>query len=232
LKFGNETIFEYSKEAIDYFGNKSTPYNDYQLSRFIEDFTELFDKLRETIPKELYNLTNDLKKFQSDAKRWLEIYETDEDDYRDFYFEEYDKLISWTYERIFDSEHLIGGPHLSFFRRNETVRIVWETEHILENGISLWTAKDGNYEMDYSDFIAKIKTFGRDFFVEMDKQIELALLKEWGNIKLDKQRLVEEHLQRKSDFYSTLLLLEQEPVDKTNWTEIEELYQRMANEIK
>jgi hypothetical protein len=42
LIFGNQTIYEYSKEAMDFWGSKPTPYNDYQLSRFIEDFTRLF----------------------------------------------------------------------------------------------------------------------------------------------------------------------------------------------
>ena len=232
LTFGKETIYEYSKEAMDYWGNKSTPYNDYQLSRFIEDFTGLFDKIRETIPAEFYELTKDLKIFKSNAKKWLDIYDTDEDDYSDFYFEEYDKLISWTYQRSFDSGHLIGGPNLFFFRRNDKVRIVWETEHILENGISLWTAKDDSFEMDYSDFVDKIKVFGQSFFTAMDKQVELAVAKEWGNIKIDKQRLVEEHKERKDEFFSTLLLLDQEPADKTNWTEVEQLFNRMTNEIK
>lgn len=232
LSLGNETIYEYSKEAMDYWGNKSTPYNDYQLSRFIEDFTGLFDKIRETIPEELYDLTRDLKKFQYDAKKWLDIYDTDEDNYSDFYFNEYDKLISWTYQRSFDSAHLIGGPYLTFFRRNDKVRIVWETEHILENGISLWTAKDGSFEMDYSDFVDKIKVFGKSFFSAMDKQVELAVAKEWGNIKIDKQRLVKEHKERKDEFFSTLLLLDREPTDKTNWTEVEQLFNRMTHEIK
>ena len=232
LTFGNETIYEYSKEAINYWGNKSTPYNDYQLSRFIEDFTGLFDKIRESIPQEFYDLTKDLKRFQSDTEKWLDIYDTEEDDHSDFYFEEYDKLVSWIYKRTFDSGHLIGGPNLSFFRRNNKVRIVWDTEFILENGISLWTAKDGSFEMDYFDFIDKIKIFGQSFFFEMDKQIELVLAKEWGNVKIDKQRLVEEHKERKEYFFSTLRLLEQEPSNKTNWTEIEKLHNRMTNEIK
>ena len=232
LTFGNDTIYEYSKEAIDYLGNKSTPYNDYQLSRFIEDFTELFDKIRETIPEEFYNLTKDLKKFHSQSQKWLEIYGTDEDIYNDLYFEEYDKLTSWTYQRTINSEHLIGGPHLSFFRRNDKVRIVWDTEHFLENGIRLWTAKDGNFEMDYSAFVDKIKVFGQSFFAQMDKRIELVVAKEWGNIKIDKQRLVEEHKERKDGFFATLLQLDQESTDKTNWIEIDKLLNRMTNELK
>lgn len=232
LTFGNETIYEYSKEAIDYWEKKSTPYNNYYLSRFIEDFTGLFNKIRETVPKEFYDLTKDINKFQSDAKKWLDIYDTDEKDFSDFYFEEYDKLISWTYQRSFASSHLIGGPYLSFFRRNDKIRIVWDTEHILENGISIWAAKDGSFEIGYSDFIDKIKTFGQSFFSEMDKQIDLVLAKEWGNIKIDKQRLVDEHKERKEDFFSNLLLLEQAPVEVTNWTEMKKSLNRMTNEIK
>jgi len=236
LTFGNETIYEYSKEVMDYWGDywgdKPTQYNDYQLSRFIEDFTGLFDKIRESIPQEFYELTKDLKIFQSNAKKWLDIYDTDEDEYSDFYFEEYDNLISWTNERSFDSAHLIGGPYLYFFRLKDKVRIVWETEYNLDNGISLWTAKDGSFEMDYSDFVKKIEIFGQSFFSAMDKQVELAVAKEWGNIKIDKQRLVEEHKERKDEFFSTLRQLDQEPTVKTNWTEVEQLFKKMINEIK
>lgn len=232
LTFGNETIYEYSKEAMEFWKDKATPYNDYQLSRFIEDFTELFEKIRETIPEKFYDLTKDLKTFESNAKKWLDLNDVEEDTDNDFYYEKYSKLISWTHDRMFDSGHLKGGPLLSFFRRNDKVRIVWDTEFTLENGISLWTAKDGSFEMDYSEFIAKIKIFGQSFFAQMDKQVELAVAKEWGNIKIDKRRLVEEHKERKDEFFSTLLLLDQEPTDKTNWTEIEQLFNQMTNEIK
>jgi Family of unknown function (DUF5984) len=232
LNFGDQTIYEYSTEAINHWGNKPTPYYDYPLVRFIEDFTELFDTIRETIPEEFYHLTKDLKKLQTDSKKWLDIYDTDEDEYSDFYFEEYDKLVSWTYQRTFDSAHLIGGPWLSFFRRDDKIRIVWDTEHTLENDICLWTAKDGSFEMNYSDFVDKIGVFGQSFFSAMDKQVELAVAKEWGNIKIDKKRLVEEHKERKDEFFSTLRLLDQEPTNKTNWTEAELLFNRMTNEMK
>jgi hypothetical protein len=231
LNFGNETIYEYSKEVIDYWGDKSTPYNDYQLSRFIEDFKGLFDKIQESVPEEFYQLTKDLKKFRSDAKKWLDIYDTDEDNYSDFYFEEYHKLISWTDQRTLDSAHLIGGPHLSFFRRKDKVRIVWDTEYFLENGISLWTAKDGSFEMNYRDFVDKIKKFGSLFFAEMGKQVDLAVAKDWGHVKVDKKRLIEEHQERKNEFYFSLVSLDQETAEKTDWAEIERLFKRMAIEI-
>jgi hypothetical protein len=121
---------------------------------------------------------------------------------------------------------------LSFFRHNEKIRIIWDTEHSLDNGIILWTAKDGSFEMDYSDFIDEIKKFGDNFFKEMDKQIELTLAKEWDNIKIDKLRLIEEHNERKLTFDKNLSHLLQNNAELTNWTEIVQLYNRMISEIK
>ncbi len=232
LKFDGQTIYEYSEEALKYFGDKPTSYNDYYIVRFLEDFTERFEKISISIPDKFYRLTENIQQFRIDAQKWLDIYDTDKDEYSDFYFDEYDKLVSWTYKRLFNSAHLIGGPHLSFFRHKDKIRIVWETEHTLENGINLWTAKDGNFEMNYSDFINEVKKFGQNFFETMDKQIELTLTKDWGNIKVDKSNLVEEHKERKLEFNKNLFFLEQETKDETDWAAIEKLYERMKNEIK
>lgn len=232
LNFGDHTIYEYSKEAMEYFGDKPTPYNDYYIVRFLEDFTQIFEKISEPIPDKFYNLTENIKQFNDNAKKWLDIYDIDEDKHNDFYFEEYDKLISWTYERLFDSGHLNGGSHLSFFRNSDKIRVVWDVEHNLDNGINLWTAKDGTYEMNFSDFVEDIKIFGEHFFKAMDKQIELTLEKEWGDIKVDKIHIAKEHKERKLEFEKNLSFLEQGVKIKTDWREIEELYERMINEIK
>lgn len=232
LTFGDQTIYEYSKEAMQYFEDKPTPYSDYYIVRFLEDFTGIFEKISAPIPNKFYSLTKNIKQFVNNAKEWLAIYDTAKEKHSDFYYEEYDKLLSWAYKRSFDSAHLIGGPYCYFFRHEEKIRIAWETEHILENGICLWTAQDGSYEMNFSDFVNEVKLFGQKFFEEMDKQIELTLAKEWGNIKIDKAWLVKEHRQRKLEFEKNLSFLEQDSNDETNWTEIEELYKRMTNEIK
>lgn len=232
LTFGNETIFEYTKEALTHFGGKSTPFNDYYLVQFLDDFSQLFEKIGESLPTEFYDLTKDLNKFYSDARKWLEIYDISEDEYPDFYFDEYDKVFSWRNERTFDSIHLIGGPSLSFFRSKENIRIVWDTEHTLENGISVWTAKNGNFEMDYFDFVSKVKIFGEKFFNEMDRQLELTIAKEWDKIKVDKVKLLEEHKIRRLDFDKNLSFLYQHKGEQTDWTEIQKLIDRMTSEIK
>ncbi|GAA3523484.1 hypothetical protein GCM10022393_42930 [Aquimarina addita] len=232
LSFKGTNIYEYTKEALEYFGDKPSPYNNYPLVRFIEDFTHIFIEINESIPEELYKLTKDLSAFKKDAEKWLDIYETDENEYSDFYFEEYDNLISWTYKRTFDSGHLIGGPHLSFYRNDNKIRIVWDVNHKLDNGVDLWTAKDGFIELDFIDFIEMVKDFGIRFFKEMDKQIELAVQKDWKTVQIDKKRLLEEHKEREEEFKNQLSLLKQEMNNKTDWSLVTDLYSRMKNEIK
>lgn len=232
LTFGNETIYEYTKEAIDYLGNKPTPYNDYQLSRFIEDFTELFNKIRATIPEEIYNLTKDVKKFQSSVKKWIDINTSNKTNCNDFYFNAYDTLISWVHARTLSASHLNYGPQLSFFRCNNKMRVVWDTGHRLKNGKPVWTAKSGSFEMDYAVFVQKIKSFGGSFFAEMGKQVSMAVEKDWGKVELDKQWLVEEHGERTEEFYASLALLEQETENSTDWAEIKKLFDRMTSETE
>ena len=65
LTFGDQTIYEYSKEAIQHFGDKTTPYNDYYIVRFLEDFTELFRKISEPIPDSFFSLTPKIKQFRN-----------------------------------------------------------------------------------------------------------------------------------------------------------------------
>jgi hypothetical protein len=232
LNFSDSTLYEYTAEAMNHFGLEQSSYNDYPIVRFIEDFTELFRDINESIPYEIYQLTGKLTKFLNDSQKWLDIYDTDEDEHSEFYFKEYDQLISWTYKRMFDSGHLIGGPKFSFFRSQDTIRIVWESEWKLENGIDVWTAKNGEIEIPYLDFIEKVKVFGKSFFKKMKKQVEFAAAKDWKDINLDKKRLVEEHAEREKEFYQQVDFLEQNAEVKTDWKRVLELKNRMENEIK
>ncbi|MEO8535417.1 MAG: DUF5984 family protein [Flavobacterium sp.] len=230
FNFENIIIYEYTPEALNYFGDKLSPYNDYYIVRFIEDFTQLFDKISEVIPEKFYAFTKTIEEFKTNSKKWLDVYDTNENS--DFYFDEFYKLMSWINERTLYSGHLIGGPNLSFFRQNDKVRIIWQTEYVLENGINLWTAKNGSCEINYIDFVNEIKIFGERFFAEMDKQIESTLAKNFENIQLNKKRLVDEHQERKDDFWNAFKILEHESVVKTDWEDIEKVYTQMVTEIK
>lgn len=232
LQIGNQTIYEYTPEALQYFGHKHTAYNDYYIVRFLEDFTALFKYIGISIPKKFYDFTSNIEQFEVDTQKWLDIYDNNEDEYPDFYFNEYEQMMSWTYERKLTSGHLIGGPHLSFYRHKDKIRIIWETEHTLDNGQPLWTAKNGSYEMQFQDFVDKVEQFGQEFFLVMDKQIEGVLLHDWENVTVEKTRLIDEHQERKSEFQQNLEFLKNPVNDDINWISLDNLYSRMLKEIK
>ena len=106
-----------------------------------------------------------------------------------------------------------------------------ETESQLENGIDIWTAKNGNVEFLFIDFLNQVKDFFEKFFEQMNKQVELALEKEWKDIQIDKEELIEEHKERKEKFDSQLKLLEHKSRSETDWNLVTNLYNRMKKEI-
>lgn len=228
---GQTTIYEYTDEACNYFHNHK--YNDYQLSRFIEDFSGTFLSVGVSIPKELYD---HVEEFEMQTDDWKELHINDEDDvFNIFYDEEYCELIQWYFDRRFDSGHLIGGPYIGCFRFDDKIKIMWRSDGKLENGISIWTSKGGCVEMEYDKFVEAVKEFFDSFFVVMDQQVKNAIAKDWGNVFLDKERLAQENEQRKETFYQSLSFLQNPRTDMgwnaTDWNKVEEIYAKMKKEM-
>ncbi|MFZ6051564.1 DUF5984 family protein [Halocola ammonii] len=228
LNLGDRVFYEYSKESVAYLGGKNSPYNDYYIARFIEDFIDLFENIQEEIPEGFFELTNDLRKFQSDANQWWDMRGIDDDKA----FEDYETLTSWIKLRTLSSKHLKGGPDISFFRRDEKMRILWNSDYVLENGINLWSSDGGRYDMNYFEFVEEVRQFGQDFFSKMEKQVEFALKKDWHDVEIDKQRLVEEHRMRKDDFHSALNYLVKNGANRTNWKEVGALLDKMKGDLE
>lgn len=102
----------------------------------------------------------------------------------------------------------------------------------MEDGTELWTAKSGQVEMSYNDFVGQVTDFGKRFFEKMSRQVELAVEIDWGDIQLDKEQLVAEHATREQDFYFQLAALEKGPEAETDWGLVRELLHRMRKELK
>ncbi len=226
------TLYEYTKEAIQYFGNKQSPYNDYYLVRFIEDFTKLFEIISQNIPKPIFDLTSQLNVFDTKAEQWLDKYETDDAEYSDFYFNEFQHLTSWRWNRTMNSLHLIGGPKLSFFRSNDLLRLAWESDSTLENGKRIWKSRSGYIDMDYGKFVKEVQSFKDKFFKNMFEHIKATTKKEWPNVKLDKKRLMQEHFEREKEFQTNIDLLQVKKEDNERWKNVLDLIYRMELELK
>lgn len=229
IDVGEQTIYEYSKEAQEYFEGHS-PYNDYQLSRFIEDFSELFKGIGESVPRELYD---HVEEFEVMAEQWRNLYMDLSDDLFDqFYCGDYLRLTDWLLsDRTIDSGHLVGGPHMNFVRCQDQIKIIWDGNYQLENGSNIWKSPSGIFEMSYNEFTDEVIRFFHTFYDAMDKQVENAVKKDWGCVTLDKNRLVSENAERKEGFDQLLSFLS-EPLAHTDWDEVCLLYKRMLKEIK
>lgn len=228
IEAGEHVIYEYTKEAQKYFGNPIR-YNDYYLSRFLEDFSDTFRYVSELIPEELFKA---VEVFRIKAKQWKDSHMDDDDDtFIQFYDNDYSKLVEWHADRSFDSGHLVGGPYIGCFRCEGRIKILWESSYKLESGNSIWTFPRGCVEIAYDEFVLSVLEFFDEFFDTMDKQVEKAISKDWGDIELDKERLIQENAERKEIFYKEASSLKKSLV-KTDWAGVMDCYAKMKSCIE
>lgn len=225
---GEHTIYEYS-DAARKFWDCDVRYNDYQLSRFLEDFSMIFGAIAESIPEEFYEIAEE---FPALADRWEELHADDDDDAFDkWYFDdEYIPLTEWFGKREIDSGHLVGGPNIGFFRCGERIKLWWHSGYTLESGESIWTSPSGVLELPYGDFVSEVKRFFNEFFEKMDEQVDKALKKDWGRVALDKKRLAEENRERREGFEQKISLLKK-ATEATDWDKKLALYKKMCSEL-
>lgn len=227
INVGTQTIYEYNTEAKTFFDGCGR-YNEYYIARFLEDFTRTFRYVGESIPEKLYN---DLEKFSEKSEQWRICHEEEEEAMFDLFFdEEYCAFCEWWWNRGFDSGYLIGGPDIYCVRCGDKIKILWESAFQTGSGKSIWTAPKGCFEMPFEEFISSVTDMLNSFFDAMERQIEDAVKKDWGSIEFDKQRLIIENEERKSDFYNQLRLLKSN-IECTNWGKVLTLYDKMEQEI-
>jgi flavodoxin len=226
LTLGQTTLYEYSNEMMHLWTGRPTRYADYFVVRLIEDLTELFPAIAAPIPPSLYEVAStydSLHGFEKKVQQWLEQWPDEPTPESQRNDEQYDLLTSWIKTRTLRSSHLKGGPHLSLFRQEKKIALVWKADAVEEGNLRYWTAGNGEMEMDYDTFVAEVEDFRNRFFTAMAAQVQLAIDRDWGAIQLDKMRLVAEQQERKADFDRSLSLLKREPASAGNWKETERL---------
>ncbi len=228
IEVGDGVIYEY-KET--HFNETKEPiiYNDYQLSRFLEDFFDTFPYISESIPDYLYD---DIENFKENMEEWNLLYcDLDDEKYDEFYFGIYDELYTPISLRSFDSGHLIDGPHIGCFRNGENIKIIWKSTYGDDIGKSIWKTPKGVYEMKYSDFVKEVSRFYEAFTADMDKQVENVRDNGISGVYVDIPGLCRENEMRKEGFEQKLGFLKSGSNSKTDWNKISELYNRMMNEV-
>ncbi len=165
LEAGKSKLYEYTDSFLSLLSMSDTKYVDYYLSRFIEDFTEQFEKIATGLPDESYAIAKNsmtLTKFQETSKQWLD--ETNEADF-DQAMEKYDALIGWIGQRELTAGHLVGSPHIGFFKNKNKISIVWKADQRTKKKYSVVDgAKWGNRDGLSGICIASGRLWGPVFF--------------------------------------------------------------------
>ncbi len=231
ISAGTHTVYEYSQDARD-FWNDDIKYNDYQISRFLQDFSGTFPFLCESVPKNIYD---NIENFMSLTDKWKLLHEDLPDDaFEVWYDETYYPLIEWFYQQnSFDSGHLVGGYQIGCFRFQDNIKFWWDNHgRTLENGRPIWTAPKGSLELPYADFVQKVQRFFDAFFLEMDKQVDSAVRKDWGTVQFDKEELVKHHQFSREAFQQKIDALSKNPQFPRDWNQISVLWQKCLDELK
>jgi hypothetical protein len=227
----NKTIlYKYTDEVPTGGDVNESIYVEYQLVRLIEDWTSIFGSIAEPVPDAFYAISqnnNYLYRFYGAAQQRLDDLSKDPSIDVDTYYDTYDKTVEWVYSRTLTAIHLTYGPSISFFRNGNNISIVWKADHLTEDNIPVWTAQNGEVEMEYETFINEVEDFGNRFFDAMDTQVQIAVEKDWGTTRLNKERLIQEQQERRVEFQKSLAVLKGEPTKHTDWDLINSLITKM-----
>jgi len=233
LQLKDANFYEYTRAITEHWNLQASKYVDYHAIRLIEDWTSIFHSITESIPDEFYEIArnyNSLYEFYNKSTEWLNLLADNPSIDTDTYYDKYDQIIEWIYSRTLTSMHLTFGPNITFFRNREMISIVWDASQMTEENIPVWTAQTGQQEMAFTDFINELKEFGERFFSSMQRQIEIAVEKDWGQVTIDKARLVEEHQERRKAFQGSMLTLENKSTKTTNWDLVRSLINEMNSQ--
>jgi hypothetical protein len=209
--FGMAKVFELT-DAVRKPGDAER-YLEYNIARLVEDFSELFPAIGESLPPDRYQLVQTPEGLQRLYEQRIAAL----DEYEAIHQEDFDidapdypapaDSLDWVRSRTLRSQHLKNGPQISFFRSAEEIRIVWIADAQNDNGTSIWTAGLGATAMAYAEFVDKVEEFGATFFAAMEQQVQDALAKDWGSVHIDKPAVEAEQQTRRRDFFNALKAL-------------------------
>ena len=233
MELNGASLYEYSENFRKRIDLNASRYVDYYISRFVEDLFELLPHLQEQIPQELYEKVNTQSSLWAYKKELQSCFSEEEDadnEKAEAAFERHQLLTSWIDERTLSSGHLVAGPKLCFFRCGDKISLVWECPPEKDGNIDRWTSTGGEMEMEYDDLVKEIADLSRRFFAAMENQMAQACAKDWGEIRIDKRNLQNEHSQRAEAYRHQIEEFKKgSHAACTNWTEIIQQYTQTKN---
>ena len=227
ISAGDAVIYEYDKPYPDRFGEQ-IKYNDYYLSRFIEDILELAPFISESVPESLFNVIEDMA---DDLQAFKDKYiDRSDEEFEAFYDDVFEPLSGWFYSRFLSSGHLVCGPSIGFIRCGDRIKIIWDSDP-MKDATAMWKYPRGIFETDYRSFVSEVSGFINSFTADMDDQVSDVANNGIPGVYVDVDALIRENTKRKEAFEHQLKFLYSESKQGTDWNAILDLYELMCKEL-
>lgn len=252
LKFGEEKLFQLMPQQVQK-NSLDSSYLDYYFIRFLEDFFEILPYITNPIPRKVFRYVNTADKWTLLERKVSEWY----DSIGNTTLEQEEVYVSIA-QRLLYGGHLGSGfvnhnAACRFYRVADKILVKWDFREKDKDGIKIWTAGKGEHEMDYFVFLDEVEAMLVNFFEQMDRQVQTAAaffqkkkgggsyqlydtLRINNKIKgLDKspvEYLLEEHKQKKCDFFECLTKVKQNQctlVYETNWDWLEQSVRKILS---
>lgn len=223
LELGESTIYEYTRDSKTVLSDPlKHEFNDYFISRFVEDFSEIFQVISEPLPEFLHRAIETHKTLE-DYELWASTFLECDYQEKKYIDTNYEILLTWIYRRSLPANHLIGGPTIWFFRIFDQIQIIWRADHKLPSGTHLWTYPFGEYKMNYDLFVKEVQDFSKRFFTEMNQLI--STIDDDASKTFDLEAILKQNLERQIMFDNDVLRLFTNGLMKKDWETIRRCYE-------
>lgn len=242
MNFGDATLFQYTREVLDLWGNSSlnkgrrlSECDDYMMQRVLhDDFDDVLWHLGEPIPEDFHSITQSAETLLAYQRKYNDFNDalctrleedfpensqTPEKEAREdkiYHYEE--TLHHWLSHRRWWQWYLTYSLQIWFCRYGDDIQIVWDSAREYE-GVPVWMAQSGTYRMKYADFVREMEDFGNRFFTAMEEQVRKAVAMNWGDVEIDKPGLWAAQ-KKNQELYAGLINRLKNPECDTDWAEV------------
>ena len=174
IQLGDVRLFEHSQEQ-QAVSSCEYPYVEYPYIRQLEDLFDILTQLSSGITENAFRLISTKGKcewLRREVKQWYELLGDDITEEQD---DLYCDLLQFLNYGCLDSGYLRFKSGVFFYHIGEKMIIRYDFKDRDEDGLNVWSATAGEFEMTWTEFVKEIENLLHSFFSDMDKQVEDAI---------------------------------------------------------
>ncbi len=156
-------VGEYPEIATD------PPYVDYQVVRPWEDLLTSLRSVLDPVPDDLIARTNDRQKwelFREQVGLWVQARNTDEA------WNLWQAAFHWWSKRSWDAGYLRRPPKIWLWTQGDTFHIRWDNRDVIDDGLPVWEATEGEITIPTADLVAEAKLFDDRLMSAMAERVK------------------------------------------------------------